>query len=110
MHGEHARRTAVSVTWPRRAQRKPRAARRYRKFYALTSDDDGPRLVAMPKATVKALRVLAAHLLHEAELLQSMAREALAESERLWKSKSSNGPRRRTTHRRTVTGPATSRR
>jgi ABC-type nitrate/sulfonate/bicarbonate transport system substrate-binding protein len=36
----------------------------------------------MPKAAVKALRVMAAHLVQEAELLQRMAREALAEARR----------------------------
>jgi hypothetical protein len=37
----------------------------------------------MPKLAAKALRVLAAHLVQEAEVLQRMAREALAEADRL---------------------------
>jgi hypothetical protein len=37
----------------------------------------------MPKHAAKALHVLAAHLVQEAEVLQRMAREALAEAKRL---------------------------
>ena len=40
----------------------------------------------MPKHAAKALRALAAHLVQEAEALQRMAREALAEADRLEKT------------------------
>jgi hypothetical protein len=46
----------------------------------------------MPKHAAKALRVLAAHLVQEAEVLQPMAREALAEADRLDK-RVTKGPR-----------------
>jgi hypothetical protein len=57
----------------------------------------------MPTHTIKALRVLAAHLVQEAEVLQRMAREALADADRLEKKsrsvpktrKPDNGPSNR---------------
>jgi hypothetical protein len=37
----------------------------------------------MPKLAAKALRLIAAHMVQEAEVLQRMARQALAEAKRL---------------------------